>query len=72
MIGMLQIITYMLSFYMVIKGCEVLQIGMASNRDNRTPLVIFGLLVLLACILAAFGFVVMQEDQATSISNAMP
>jgi len=71
MIGMLQIITYMLSFYMVIKGCEVLQIGMASNRDNRTHLVLFGVLVLLACVGAAFGFVVMQEDMAASVSNAM-
>ncbi len=71
MIGMLQIITYMLAFYMVIKGCEVLQIGMASNRDSRTTLLLFGGLVLLACIGAAIGFVVMQEDMAASVSNAM-
>jgi len=71
MIGMLQIITYMLSFYMVIKGCEVLQIGMASNRDNRTTLVLFGGLVLMACIGAAVGFVMMQENMAASVSSAM-
>ena len=71
MIGMLQIITYMLAFYMVIKGCEVLQIGMASNRDSRATLLVFGGLVLLACVAAAYGFVVMQEDMASSVSNAM-
>lgn len=71
MVGMLQIITYMLSFYMVIKGCEVLQIGMASSRDSRSRLVLFGVLVLLACIVAAVGFIYMQDNVAGSISNAM-
>lgn len=71
MVGMLQVITYMLSFYMVIKGCEVLQIGMASNRDSRTGLVLFGGLVLLACIGAAVGFMIMQDNVASSISSAM-
>ncbi len=69
MIGMLQIITYMLAFYMVIKGCEVLQIGMASNRDSRATLLVFGCLVLLACIGAAIGFIMMQDNMAGSISN---
>jgi len=68
---MLQVITYMLSFYMVIKGCEVLQIGMASNRDNRSVMLVFGALILLACFGAAIGFVIMQDNVASSISNVM-
>ena len=35
MAGMLQIITYLLGFYLIVKGFEVLQIGLASNRQNR-------------------------------------
>jgi hypothetical protein len=32
MAGMLQILTYLLAFYLIIKGIEVLQIGLASSR----------------------------------------
>lgn len=34
MAGMLQIITYLLAFYLVMKGVEILQIGLASSREN--------------------------------------
>ena len=33
MAGMLQILTYLLAFYLVIKGVEVLQIGLAPARS---------------------------------------
>ena len=69
MAGMLQIITYLLAFYLVIKGLEVLQIGLASSRPDRAKLVAFGAIVLAICILAAFGFVAMQDSQATSMSR---
>jgi len=72
MAGMLQILTYLLSFYLVIKGCEVLQIGLASNRANRTGLIVFGGLVLGACILAAISFPAMQDQQARSMSQHSP
>lgn len=69
MAGMLQILTYLLSFYLVIKGIEILQVGLASSRDNRTGLVILGALVLVACIVAAIGFVYMQDNQALSMQG---
>ena len=72
MTGMLQIITYTLAFYLVVKGVEVLQIGLASARTNRIGLIIIGGLTLAACGVAAFGFVVMQESQAVSVSSSMP
>jgi len=34
MAGMLQIITYLLCFYLVIKGIEILQIGISSSRPS--------------------------------------
>lgn len=69
MAGMLQIITYLLSFYLVIKGVEILQIALASNRENRAGIITFGVLVLLACIVAAAGFVAMQDGQAIKIGR---
>ena len=39
MAGMLQIITYLLSFYLVMKGAEILQIALASNREKRLSLI---------------------------------
>ena len=69
MAGMLQIITYLLAFYLVIKGVEILQIALASNREKRSGIILFGVLVLIACIVAAAGFVSMQDKQATSLSR---
>jgi uncharacterized membrane protein HdeD (DUF308 family) len=71
MAGMLQILTYLLSFYLVIKGIEVLQIGLASQREPRSLLVTIGALTLLACIIAAFSFSSMQDNQAEAMSSNM-
>ena len=35
MAGMLQILTYLLGVYLVVKGIAVLQIALASNREGR-------------------------------------
>ena len=52
MVGMLQIITYLLGFYLVIKGVEILQIALVSTKENnRLPMTI-GKLALIACIIA--------------------
>lgn len=69
MAGMLQILTYLLAFYLVIKGIEILQIGLASNRDSRVLLIIIGILTLILCVGAAFTFVDMQDRQARSMSQ---
>lgn len=69
MAGMLQIITYLLAFYLIIKGFEILQIALASNRESRAGIITLGVLVLVACILAAIGFVYLQDQQAISLSR---
>lgn len=69
---MLQIITYMLAFYLVIKGIEVLQIALASTRERRDGIITIGVLTLAACILAAFFFVAMQEEQAKAMNQMSP
>jgi hypothetical protein len=71
MVGMLQVITYMLAFYLVVKGIEILQIAMASAREHRSGMIILGSFVLAACIVSAIGFVGMQDGMATHVSSGM-
>jgi ABC-type glycerol-3-phosphate transport system permease component len=70
-VGMLQILTYMLAFYLVLKGLEILQIGLASSLpdEERSRLAVFATIVLIACIIAAIVFVVMQDHQAARIGS---
>ena len=73
MVGMLQILTYMFAFYLVVKGIEVLQVALTSNREKRNGIIALGIVTLIACSIAAVGFVAMQEEQATSVgSHTMP
>jgi hypothetical protein len=69
MAGMLQIITYLLAFYLVVKGVEILQIALASNREKRGGIIALGALVLIACVFAAGSFVIIQDEQARSLSR---
>lgn len=72
MVGMIQIITYMLAFYFVLKGVEILQIGLASARnDNRRMLKGIGAAAIVATVIAAFAFVGLQDKQAVSVSSQM-
>lgn len=69
MAGMLQIITYLLGIYLVVKGIEVLQIGLASSREKRSGLVVIGLLTFCGCVFSAWTLVQMQDSQASSMSR---
>ena len=69
MVGMLQILTYLLAFYLVVKGVEVLQIALASPRQDRSGVITLGVLVLGACIIAAVIFVAIQDHQASSVGS---
>lgn len=71
MAGMLQIITYLLSFYLVLKGAEILQIALASSRERRSGIIVFGVACLAASLLAAFAFVKLQDEQAMSLSASL-
>ena len=67
---MLQIITYLLCFYLVVKGFEFLQIALASNRENRTGIIFFAVVVLIACCTAAGYFAYLQDQQAHFMSRS--
>ena len=71
MAGMLQILTYMLAFYFILKGIEILQIALASNRDSRGGIIAIGVLTLIACGIAGYTFVSMQDQQAISLNQNM-
>ena len=59
----------MLAFYLVVKGMEILQIALASNREKRDGIIAIGVLMLIVCIVAAGGFVMMRDQQATSVGR---
>lgn len=69
MAGMLQIITYLLAVYLVVKGIEVLQIALASPRTDRRGIIALGAFTLVACVIIAFVLVGMQDEQAASLSR---
>ena len=63
--------TFLLAFFRVIKGIEILQVALASSREQRSGMIALGVCVLIACMIAALGFVLMQDGQARSMSRSM-
>lgn len=72
MIGMIQILTYLLAVYLVFKGFEILQIALMSNRTDRTAGFVIGILAVVLAIGAAGYFVDMADTQAKSVSSSFP
>ena len=68
MIGMIQILTYMIGFYMVLKGIEILQIAICAPTRRAGPIV-WGVAVLFVCVISAIGFTMQQDTQARSASS---
>jgi uncharacterized membrane protein len=69
MVGMLQIITYLLCVYLIFKGFEILQIALMSSREDRAARLLIGVLFVVIAIAAAGMFVKMIDAQATSVSS---
>jgi uncharacterized membrane protein HdeD (DUF308 family) len=70
MAGMLQILTYLLAVYLIVKGIEVLQIALASSRTDRSGPIAVGVLTLIGCVIAALIFISWQDSQAHSLSTS--
>ena len=68
MIGMLQIITYLLCVYLVFKGFEILQIALMSNREDRVGGIVIGILFVVISIGAGLIFTKMIDAQASAVS----
>lgn len=71
MVGILQIMTYLLCIYLVFKGVEIFQIGLANER-YRVVGVVIGVVAILIAVTAAVGFAIWVDLQATSIQQSMP
>lgn len=69
MVGMLQILTWLVAIHLVVKGVQVLQTGLASSRDNRKVLIGIGGTTLAVCLAAAVLLVAAQEEQASSVGR---
>lgn len=71
MVGLMQIMIYMLSVYLVFKGVEILQIALMSVRSNRTGGIIIGIVAVAIAIVAAGGFSFWADQVAASIGERM-
>jgi len=72
MIGMIQILTYLLAVYLVFKGVEILQMALIRDRTERTAGIVIGVLAVVLAIGAAGYFVDMADTQAKSVSSSFP
>lgn len=71
MVGLMQIMIYMLAVYLVFKGVEIFQIALMSVRSNRTGGMIIGILAVAIAIIAAGGFSLWADQVAASIGERM-
>ena len=71
MVGLMQIMIYLLAVYLVFKGVEIFQIALMSVRSNRTGGMIIGILAVTIAIVAAGGFTFWADQVATSIGDRM-
>jgi len=60
---MLQLIGFLLCFYLVFKGYEILQIALASSREDKSKIVAWGVMwfvwsIIIAAIFAMMFFAV--------------
>ena len=69
MIGMLQIMTYLLCVYLIFKGFEILQIALASAREHKSGIIVIGVLAVLIAFAASSYFTKMIDAQAAAVSN---
>lgn len=72
MVGMLQIMTYLLCVYLVFKGFEILQIALASSRADRGGPITIGIILLILSFLAASYFWHVIDEQAARVATTRP
>jgi len=71
MVGMLQIITYLLCVYLVFRAVEIFTIGLASQGDCRIAARFIGILAILAAIALASYFVFAIDTQAHAVAASV-
>lgn len=71
MLGMLQIITYLLCIYLVFKGFEILQIALVNRTPENRGAFVLGLVLLVISFAVAIGFTVWITVFAEELGNRM-
>lgn len=71
MVGLMQIMIYMLAVYLVFKGFEIFQIALMSSRENRLLGLILGGVLIGVAIIAGIGFSIWGDLTAQSIGERM-
>lgn len=71
MVGLMQIMIYLLAVYLVFKGLEIFQIALMSNRDNRTMGLLLGAACIVVAIFAGIGFSYWGDNVAQSVGDRM-
>ena len=68
---MLQIIGWLLCVYLVFKGVEILQIGLASTKENKAGMLLIGWGAVAASVVLAAVFIGLIDMQSGSIPGAL-
>ena len=71
MVGLMQIMIYMLAVYLVYKGIEIFQIALMSNRESRGLGLVVGAGCIAVAVVAGIGFSIWADSVATSIGDRM-
>ena len=71
MVGLMQIMIYMLAVYLVYKGFEIFQVAFMSTRENRGAGITIGVLAIVLAVLLGAGFSLWADEVAKSISDRM-
>jgi len=69
MVGIMQIMVYLLCVYLIFKGVEILQIALMSESKHKGLGLSIGLLMFVVSVACALTFTYMVDKQAESISN---
>ena len=72
MVGMIQILTYLLCIYLVFKGIEIYQIANMSTKEKKGGGIALGIISIILTIIIAIAFVYWIDTTASNISNSIP
>lgn len=72
MVGMLQIITYLLCVYLVFKGIEIFQIANVKSKENEGRGLYLGTAMIIIAAILALVFYTLINSQAEAVGSGAP
>lgn len=72
MVGLMQVMIWMLCVYLVFKGIEIFQIAFVSPRDgvSRGTGITLGAIMIIVAVVAAIGFFLLEESMVSSLAES--